>query len=595
MCGILGQVSFRGPVDEAVFSSMRDTLIHRGPDGFDSWFSENRKIALGHRRLTLLDLTESGKQPMTNEDGTIWLTFNGEIYNYIELKKELESFGHVFKSTTDTEVIIHGFEQWGKDMINKLKGMFAFGLWNNNTKKLFIARDRFGIKPLYYYKSNKCFIFASEIKAIIKNPAVSREIDFSSMSDYLTYRYVPSPGTIWKNIKKLPPAQFLELDVTGHEQISEYWKIQFGSNRISDKKAVDKVDELLRNSVATHIRCDVPVGSFLSGGYDSSAMVYYLSCLNYNPQTFSIGFEGWKESEHQYAEMVANHFSTKHTSTMIGPESLDILEKLATVYDEPLADISIVPTYMVSKAASQKVKTVLSGEGADELFCGYSWHYALSNTNSMVSNLLRLKALFTSPKNNYFVNQYAHAMAMGSFDRQNISELLNPDLHTFTPDYSDWFYAKNYKNNVSTIKAFQNMDIKCFMGELVLTKIDRASMANSLEVRVPFLDHELYEFVLGLDDSVYFKPGEKKYLLRENIKNHLPQKIINRSKQGFVGPDSYYMNIEWYASKIRGGRLLSDQIINSHKVEKLIVEKDHWRLWKILVLELWYAKWNGSN
>ena len=571
---------------------MRDTLVHRGPDGFGSWFSTDKKIALGHRRLSFLDLTESGKQPMCNEDGTLWLTFNGEIYNYVELKRELELSGHQFKSTTDSEVIIHGFEQWGKEVLNKLKGMFAFGLWNEKEKKLFIARDRFGIKPLYYYQNNQSFIFSSELKGIVANPEVEREMDYSSISDYLTYRYVPSPKTIWKNIKKLPAANYLELDLSGNSSVSEYWKIEYGSRLMKDSDVIERVDELLMNSVATHIRSDVPVGSFLSGGYDSSALVYYLSRINYKPQTFSIGFEGWQQSEHLYAEMVSEKFGTKHTSTIVGTESFDVLEKLAEVYDEPLADISIIPTYLVSKTASQNVKAVFSGEGADELFCGYSWHYALSNTNPFVSKLLRLKSYFTSPENNYFIGQYAQAMAMGRFKHDNIATILNPDLRASIPHYSDWFYANNYKKNMSTIKAFQNMDIKCFMGELVLTKIDRASMANSLEVRVPFLDHELYEFILSLDDSVYFKPGEKKFLLRENIKNHLPQKIMNRQKQGFVGPDSYYMNIEKYASLLRHGRLVKDQVIQKDELERMILQKDHWRLWKITVLELWYSRWN---
>lgn len=592
MCGIIGQINFSNQIDEKVFSSMRDSIAHRGPDGFGSWFSEDRKIAFGHRRLSFLDLTESGKQPMCNEDETIWLTFNGEIYNYVELKKELELAGHRFNSTTDSEVIIHGFEQWGKDVVSRMKGMFAFGLWNEKEKKLFLARDRFGIKPLYYYKGNSSFIFASEIKGIVANPEVEREIDFSSMADYLTYRYVPSPKTIWKYIKKLPAANYLEMDLSGNASVNEYWKIHYGNRGMKASDAIEKVDELLMNSVATHIRSDVPVGSFLSGGYDSSAMVYYLSRINYKPQTFSIGFEGWSESEHLYAEMVAQQFGTKHTSTIVGAESLDILENLAGVYDEPLADISIIPTYLVSKAASQNVKAVFSGEGADELFCGYSWHYALSNTNPFVSGLLRLKSYFTSPEKNYFVGQYAQAMAMGRFEHDSISTILNPDLQSSVPQFSDWFYADNYKKNISTIKAFQNMDIKCFMGELVLAKIDRASMANSLEVRVPFLDHELYEFVLSLDDSVYFKPGEKKFLLRENIKNHLPQKIMNRQKQGFVGPDSYYMNIDWYSTLLRQGRLLKDQIIRKEELEKLILQKDHWRLWKIAVLEMWYSRWN---
>ncbi|MFH0867326.1 MAG: asparagine synthase (glutamine-hydrolyzing) [Bacteroidota bacterium] len=583
MCGILGQINRGENVDRKSFEMMLDTMAHRGPDGRGTYFSADYKIALGHRRLALIDLSEKGQQPIYNEDKTIWLTVNGEIYNSPELKKILRQKGHSFYSETDSEVIIHGYEEWGTNVLNKLKGMFAFGLWDEKKQQLFLARDRFGIKPLYYYSDENHFIFSSEIKGIIKNVEIKKEIDYSSFCDYFVYRYIPSPKTIWKNIFKLPSAHYLLLGKDNIIQTNEYWELNSGNDSYSEEEAISKVNDLLLKSVKEHTLSDLPVGSFLSGGYDSSAIVYYLNKMNYQTSTFSIGFENWNKSEHCFAEIVAKQFSTNHTSKIIGDSELLLLEKLVYHYDEPIADISIIPTYIVSEVACKKLKAVLSGEGADEIFSGYTWHKQPATKNNLL-NIFKKKSLFT-------VEQYANAMAMGLFTRKELKGLLCHDLHKNIPEDPYWFYRKHFKPEFTDVKRFQYLDIKTFMGELVLTKVDRASMANSLEVRVPFLDHELVEFMFHLPESTYIREDYKKYLLYKNIDKALPQSILQRPKQGFVGPDAYYQNIKWYRNNLSESKLISDRIINKEYTDNLLKECDHWRLWKIVVMEKWYRQW----
>lgn len=591
MCGIAGQVKFKGKVALQNLQAMNDAIKHRGPDGEGIYINNSQTSALTHRRLSFLDLSEAGKQPMTNEDATLWLTFNGEIYNYVELRSELEKLGHKFHSHTDSEVILHGYEEWGTDVPNYLKGMFAFGLWDEKNRELFLCRDRFGIKPLYYcYNfSSGNFLFASEIKAIKANQEVELNLDFSSFSDFFVYRYVPSPKTIWKEVRKIPPAHFLLLKNDGSLIIKEYWKIPFGERVISDKDAIEKFDELLFNSVKTHARSDVPIGSFLSGGYDSSAIVYYLNRFGYKPATFSIGFEDWDVSEHIYADMVAKKFGTEHYSLILESQSLDLLEHLVWVFDEPNGDISIIPTYLVSKEAVKRRKAVMSGEGADEFLVGYQWQKEYIPQS--ISPLQTLFNLFKGVHDNYLLSYYAEKMSMGRFDKTELKKLLHPDLHQHLADDAEYFYKQNYHPQLSDLKAIQTIDVKHFMGELVLSKIDRASMATSLEVRVPFLDHEICEFVFSLHERVYFRKDESKHLLYQNIKNHLPQEILNRKKQGFVGPDKYYMNFDWYEKYLRESKLVNDKIVNGNYVSQLLQQTDHWRLWKLSVMELWYKRW----
>jgi asparagine synthase (glutamine-hydrolysing) len=589
MCGIAGQLKFNGRVEERNIISMTNAIKHRGPDGDGVYVNVDATIALGHRRLSFLDLSTAGKQPMTNEDGTLWITYNGEIYNYVELKAELVKLGHVFHSHTDTEVIIHGYEQWGSDVLHRLKGMFAFAIWDEAKRELFLARDRFGIKPLYYYYEDGNFVFASEIKGIKANSDVKSTLDYSSFADYFVYRYVPSPKSIWKEVKKLPPAHSLVIKSDGSITTNEYWKIPFAENVINDKDAVEQFDALLLNSVKTHARSDVPVGSFLSGGYDSSAIVYYMSRFGYTPATFSIGFEGWDVSEHIYADMVARQYNTEHHSLILEAQSLDILEHLVWVYDEPNGDISIIPTYLVSKAASEKRKAVMSGEGSDEFLVGYQWQKdyepGQKSWYQQMINWLRGK------KNNQMLDYYAGCMAMGRFDKNELRKLLHPDLHQHISHDPEWWYKKLYNSSLPDLKAMQVLDVKHFMGEQVLAKVDRASMANSLEVRVPFLDHKICEFVFSLSPSVYYKKEETKHLLYQNIKNHFPDEIMHRKKQGFVGPDKYYMNYDWYKKHLGQSKLADDGIINREYIDSLLKDKDHWRLWKIAVMELWYRKW----
>lgn len=596
MCGIVGHINFQKTIERTAFITMRDTLAHRGPDDAGAVFFENDSIALGHRRLSFLDLSVAGRQPMSNEKETVWITLNGEIYNYIELRNELLKLNYRFKTGTDTEVIIHGYEEWGTDIVSKLKGMFAFGLVDLKKNQLLLARDTFGIKPLYYYQHNRQLIFASELKAILKCSDVKREIDFTSFADYFIYRYVPSPKSIWKNISKLPPAHFLiynyKKDTT---QLTEYRQFKFGSEKINEQDLISEMGKMLEQSVGIHARSDVPVGSFLSGGYDSSAIVYYLTKRGYKPETFSIGFENWQNSEHQFAQLVADHLKVPHHVTLATDATLDLLDIMPHVYDEPIADISILPTWLVSHAAVQKVKAVMSGEGADELFGGYTWQKEFYNMNKALPALKKM-ANKISGKNNFdTVEFYANAMAMGKFGSEELKQMLLPDFHSSIPEDSSWFYRKNFNSNLSAVKSLQQLDIKCFMAELVLTKIDRATMANSLEARVPFLDYDLFEKILQVNEDVYFKPETTKFILHENISKHLPASILERKKQGFVGPDEFYMNIEWYKNVLGSAALIRDGIINAAYCERLLNNKDHWRLWKLAVMEKWYKRWATST
>lgn len=588
MCGIVGYIDLKKEISESVMQRMNDTLAHRGPDGEGMFISQNKRIALAHRRLSFLDLSDAGKQPMTNNSHEIWITFNGEIYNYLELKKEL-SADYSFKTNSDTEVILAAYEKWGIDVVNRLKGMFAFAILDERKQKLFLVRDRFGIKPLYYFLQNDKLIFASELKAILASGEVKKEIDFSAFADYFVYRYIPSPKTIWQNVSKLPPAHYAEIDTVSLKiDVKEYWQMGEKNEHVSEKEIIQHTNEVLCNSVKQHIRADVPVGSFLSGGYDSSALVYYMNQFGEKPQTFSIGFSGWGGSEDYYARMVAEYLNVPNEADIADDKSLDLVGIMPDVYDEPIADISIVPTYMVSRLARKKVKAVLSGEGADEIFGGYTWQHEFFQKNYPKSFWEQVKLKF---KPTDIVSFYAQAMAMGWFDGDELKKMLHPNLHSFIPKDVNWFYRKNYRKDLSPIKAVQHLDIKCFMGELVLTKIDRASMANSLEVRVPFLDHELFEYIFSLNEKQYFKKTQTKFVLYENIKNHLPQEILQRKKQGFVGPDTYYMNLDWYRQQLKGSKLVEHEIIQQSYIEDSLRESHYWRLWKILVMEKWFQKW----
>lgn len=587
MCGIAGIIDNSHSVTLQELKAMTDAIRHRGPDDEGHYLNPAASVGLGHRRLSFLDLSAHGRQPLSNEDGTVWITFNGEIYNYAEIKQELVQLGHRFRSSTDSEVLVHAYEQWGVAMLSRLIGMWAFAIWDDNKKTLFAARDRFGIKPFYFGTQNGRFVFASEIKAIVALQGFKRTLNKTAFADYFNYRYVPAPNTIWNEVNKLPPAHYLMVK-NGTYTTHEYWQLK-GNNQTQNQEQIAKeIDELLFNSVKQHAVSDVPIGAFLSGGYDSSAIAHYLHKMNYPLQTFSIGFNHWENSEHHFAELVAKQLAAKHTSYLVDDAHLELLDHLAWVYDEPLADISTLPTFMVSQVAATKVKAVMSGEGSDEIFVGYNWQRAFQQQ----SFWQQAKSFFSVKQNNYVVDYYAEAMAMGRFDQEEQKKLLHPDLHQYIPRDSDWFYTKQFDKKLSPLKAIQRMDIKCFMGELVLTKIDRASMANSLEVRVPFLDHRLFEKIFSLHENQYHQPQQTKSLLYAQLKKVFPQEILQRKKQGFVGPDKFYQNMDWYKEVLTNSSLVKDQLIQQSAVDSYIRQGENWKLWKVVVMELWYRKWN---
>ncbi len=588
MCGIVGWINNTNEINKQHFQSMVESLRHRGPDAESVYISANNKIAFGHTRLAFIDLTVSSNQPLCNNKKNIWITFNGEIYNYLELKKELID-SYSFNTNSDAEVLIAAYEIWGISFVNRLKGMFAIAILDESVNQLYLIRDRFGIKPLYYYISNNQLIFASELKAIICSGVVNKTIDYSSFADFFVYRYIPSPKTIWKNIYKVEPAHYISIDLTSLKyDVVEYWELIFNPNKQFNDNLINEVGRLLRKSVLEHTKADVPIGAFLSGGYDSSALVSFMKNLGESPKTFSIGFKNWNKSEHSFAKLVADHLQLDNESIVADQQSISQIDEMANVYDEPIADISIIPTFMVAKLAAKSRKAVLSGEGADELFAGYTWQQDFKQKATSTNYFSKV---FAKIKTNDTVDFYAKSMAMGWFDNRELKKMLCPHLHQYIPKDCHWFYRKHFNKSLSPLKSIQYLDVKCFMAELVLTKVDRASMANSLEVRVPFLDHDLFEQIYCIDEKLMFNPNQSKHLLYENIKNDLPEIILKRKKQGFVGPDDYYMQTEFYKEELSNATLVEHNIIQQSYIDELLNNKYDWKLWKILVMEKWFNQW----
>jgi asparagine synthase (glutamine-hydrolysing) len=585
MCGIIGQFQKNQPLERTVFEQKVQQLLHRGPDGQGIWMSPDEHFALGHTRLSFLDLSQKGSQPFTTSDQKVILTFNGEIYNFKALRAELKA-NYQFTTQSDTEVVLAAYLHWGADCVKYFEGMFAFCILDLNSNSVFLARDPFGIKPLYYALNEHLFVFGSELKALIPTPGLSVELDPTSVIDYLVYRYVPSPKTIWKGIHKLAPAQTATLDLSTFElEIDTYWdpidKPHFEQNKFNFE--VFSIE--FEKSVQQHLEADVPVGGFLSGGYDSSALAKAAKTLNTEYATFTVGFSAWENSEALAAAKVASQLQQENHQVELDDSSLALLDKMPTVYDEPIADISIIPTFAVSSLAAQYRKAVLSGEGADELFIGYHWQkeWHLKQQLPFWKRLLR-----PVPD---LLSFYTASMAMGEFNRSSLLQALTPAFAEALPQDLSWFYRSHLKTTKEPIKALQYLDQKCFMGELVLTKIDRASMANSLEVRVPFLKKQSFEQIHHSPTTSYTSPGISKFPIYEYLRSTFSKEHLQRPKQGFVGPDSYYMNKEFYQKAFENAYLVSDGIIQKKFIEAELKQDYSWRLWKLLVLEKWYAHW----
>ncbi|MFH1046113.1 MAG: asparagine synthase (glutamine-hydrolyzing), partial [Candidatus Omnitrophota bacterium] len=577
MCGIAGSCNFRGEkADAALIKRMIDSLAHRGPDDEGIYLSATARpqspaqTALGHRRLSIIDLN-TGHQPMTNEDSSLWIVFNGEIYNFLLLKEELLTRGHRFQTRSDTEVILHLYEEYGPECVEKLRGMFAFALWDNNKERLFLARDRVGKKPLAYYYDGKNFFFASEIKALLQHD-LPRQIDNNAINYYLTYGYIPSPQSILKGIKKLPPAHILLLDKNGLTT-KRYWQITYRKRALSFGEAKDRFKSLLAESVKLRLISDVPLGAFLSGGMDSSSVVAVMSSFFKTPvKTFTIGFEEADYSEVEFARQVAKRYGTEHHEFVVRPNAFEVLNKLVWHYNEPFGDSSSIPTYYLAKLTREFVPVALNGDGGDESLAGYERYRGLRIGKPLeylprpLINLLI--SLFKTDRNLFnrmaqvvmnvagvrATPRYIEGLLMGlrnysdqwrryiswvsyfqdihkqELYRDDFKARLNEDVYTYILDL-----ARHSRLSDPAEKAME-VDINSYLPEDLLVKMDIATMAHALEARSPFLDHELMEFTASLPMHYKLHFLKPKHILKEVVKDIIPPDILKRKKMGFGVP-----------------------------------------------------------
>ena len=625
MSGICGMARARGgnPLSSAVLSSMMKSLVHRGPDDQGTYFDD--EVALAVRRLNIID-PKGGHQPLSNEDRSIWIAHSGEIYNFSSLRRELCSRGHSFFTRSDTETIVHGYEEWGERAVQKLIGMFAFALWDIRQKRLVLVRDRIGIKPLYYtLLEDRTLIFGSELKAIISHPRVKRIMEPEALDLYLTLEYIPSPLSIYKNIFKLPPGCFLIFE-NGQLEVKRYWNPKLNSQGNSPEASLHALKEnlysLLKESVKLNLISDVPLGAFLSGGMDSSSIVSLMHELKFSPlKTFSIGFEEASYNELKHARRIAGRFHTDHQEHILKPSILNLTQKLIHHLDEPLADFSIFPTYLVSKIARSEVKVILSGDGGDELFGGYEHYQAQILSRQPAFSFLGkglmplVKQLPPAPvkkgpwnKLRRFCMGFEHSphlrhlrwMMFFSLEekRRLYSDSLNQQLEGLKEvDEKEPFRSLFLLlSRLDQINGELFLDLKTYLADNLLVKIDHMSMAASLETRVPFLDHRLVEFIFSLPGNLKIKGLNLKWLLKKTMKGRLPQQTLHRSKEGFSIPLKHWLRKELkdllldYLSK---RRIREEGLFHFEPIEEMIDshlrgrENYSHQLWALLVFEMW--------
>jgi len=625
VCGIAGIFQFNGDrVDPELLREMTALLKHRGPDG--EGFYIGNDVGIGHRRLKIIDLSENGKQPMSNEDKTVWVSCNGEIYNYKKLTSELKSKGHFFRSRSDSEVIVHSYEEWGIRCIERFHGMFAFVLYDCRAKKMFLVRDRLGIKPLFYYTGKNRLLFSSEIKAILVDPDVPREMDKKCLHNYLSLNYVTAPLTLFKNIFQILPGHYLQAEKGGCN-VKRYWDVTFEESKDNSWNQglwLEEFDHRLYQSVKSMLVGDVPFGAFLSGGLDSSSVVHYMSqIMKTRVKTFSVGFEEKLFDELSDAELVAKNLGTIH-SCQIVKSTIDeaFIKKMVWHSEEPTADSSIIPMYLLARMASEEVKMVLSGDGADEILAGYETYlaYYLRSIYRFIPGFIRTSLIRkiveslpismggVSPdyKLKAFVRgaeypwQEAHYYWRIIFDENEKSMLYAPSFREEVGAYKTFDVISPFfgKPANTPLNAMLEADTKFYLPNDMLVKVDRASMAHSLEVRVPFLDHKLVEFVAGMPERLklhwFF---QRKFALRSVMRGRLPRSILRKRKLGFNVP----INI-WLKGSLREFMLdtLSPQALRRTGIfdpgpvswvigQHLKGKRDFgYQIWSLLVLLVWW-------
>ena len=628
MCGIAGKISFTRPVARDQLSLMLREMVHRGPDDEGCYVSPADRLpsaALGHRRLRILDLSPSGHQPMTNETGDIWLVFNGEIYNYLPLRDELLKMGHRFRSSSDTEVIIHLYEEYGEKCLDYLRGMFAFALWDERKMQLFAARDRVGKKPLYYAETSEGFAFASEINSFYPLPDIPKELNEAAIDYFLTYAYIPSPATIFHRIKKLPPAHYLILQ-EGRLELTKYWQLAYAPKLdISFDEAKQRIDELLDEATRIRLFSDVPLGCFLSGGIDSSAVVAMMSRHVTSPvKTFSIGFAEDDFDERPYARRIAELYGTEHHEFVVKPDALEVLPELVRHFGEPFADSAAIPTWYLSEMTRKHVTVALNGDGGDESFAGYNWYL----TGTRLHEVRRLLPAFFWRSLESVV---PHAPVRGGFRKAlRFLELVAKDdpsrfadLRTviderykqriYTQEFqqrrgrqSEEYLLRFYDEGLCTQELDRMMftDVMSYLPEQLLVKVDRMTMAHSLEGRSPFLDHTLMEFAARLPAEYKLKNGSTKHVLKETVKALFPSGFLDRPKMGFNVPLNKWFkgDLTGYArERIRTGPLQEMNMFNMNAINEIIgeheqgVSENGTKIWRLLVLAEWLQQFFGGK
>ncbi len=615
MCGIAGFVNLQRGHDSAeeLIDRMCKIIRHRGPDDQGTWVGGGEKgtVALGMRRLSIIDLA-GGHQPIFNEDQSALIVFNGEIYNYQELQQELRARGHHFSTNSDTEAILHAYEEYGDDCVKHLRGMFTFAIWDIKRQRLLAARDRYGKKPLNYYWDGERLIFGSEIKSILE-AGIPREVNPEALDEYLVYRYVPAPLTMFKDVMKLPAAHILVYE-QGRISTRQYWELPFTSDSKDDEAtAVARGLALLEESVRIRLMSEVPLGAFLSGGIDSSIVVGLMSKMMSQPvKTFSIGFEEDGFNELPYARKVAQHFATEHHEFFVRPDLLSMLPQLVWAFDEPFGDSSMLPTYYVSKLAREHVTVVLTGDGGDEVFGGYEQYvreYKLHRIPGAVRSIMGHASTFMPDG---VRGKKRLGTWLRDYGTRNIeASMLFPD-NPRTEIYSEEYFnrVRNHQpferhlelyrkaRHLDTTARMQYVDTRTYLTDDILVKVDKSSMFNSIETRAPLLDHKLGEYVASLQPSLRVHEGNTKYLLKKIASGILPDEILTRPKRGFTMPISKWFggNMTSYAhDMLKSSKAQARGIFNPSFMDHLIQgnnggDPDMYSsaIWTLLCLELWF-------
>lgn len=619
MCGICGIV---GNSASEEIRLMNSKLIHRGPDG--EGYHESENIRLGHRRLKVIDLSELASQPMSNEDGTIWMTFNGEIYNFQDLRTELIQKGHKFVSKTDSEVIIHGYEEWGELVVNKLLGMFAFGIWNSKDRSLFLARDRLGVKPLYYFFDDSRFAFASQISALLQIHH-NREIDFTSFACYMVMGYAPHPSSMVKGISKLPGGWHATFK-GGKLIFHQYWKLQINSSKndsIKEVEAYEHIQYLIDNAVKRRLVSDVPLGIFLSGGVDSSVILAEASRISSNPvKAFSIGYEEDSFNETPYSEQIAKHFKADYYPFILKQQMFsNMVNEIIRFLDEPIADVSLLPTYSLSKMTRQHVTVALGGDGCDETFSGYithqNWqiiHLFSKMPVSFFSKALK-SILDVFPSNfNYlswdyklrgflagleYPSKIRNFIWLGAFTPEEAENILSEDVKESLPKSGiTGLLEKLHSGNGNALDQLLFQDVNYFLQDYLLVKVDLMSMANSLEVRGPFLDTEIIDFVSKLPVKFKVQNRNPKQAVKNIYRPVMPPNFFDRKKQGFSVPLGHWLHKkdvkDFFIDTLSEYNIHKTNLFNYKTINALLNEhikgvKNNWKqLWAVLIIQLWY-------